>query len=208
MNFTRSQNNKQCFILPPPLVCLLEPDSSIIKFQLVNSKPTTLILVNPESSLGFQLKVPPLVTLFLTTPYKLEIIAFKMAFVKNAAASTRLFLNFLVKLIVFATYGYYSVIQLIGFRYRQRWFRTSQVLRYRFGFNQKVWFKCPIDFVSFIHKQNPHKRTYYFFSFDFDSIRELTYFIHLTKPADKYKSRGVNLKEQPLLMKEGKKAIW
>jgi ribosomal protein L6P/L9E len=32
--------------------------------------------------------------------------------------------------------------------------------------------------------------------------------IHNARPATRYKGRGVNIKEQPMVLKEGKKALW
>jgi ribosomal protein L6P/L9E len=112
------------------------------------------------------------------------------------------------KLIFGTLYGYYNIIQFVGFRYRQRWFKAAQVLKYRIGYSKKVWVKCPTDFVSAIRKISPKKRTHFFFSFNKFKLRQLIEQIHNARPATRYKGRGVNIKEQPMVLKEGKKALW
>jgi ribosomal protein L6P/L9E len=115
----------------------------------------------------------------------------------------------LTKKLIFGTiYGYYNIIQFVGFRYRQRWFRGPQVLKYRVGYSKKVWVKCPFDFITAIRKISPKKRTHFFAASDRFKLRRLIEQIHEARPSTRYKGRGVNIKEQPMVLKEGKKALW
>jgi hypothetical protein len=118
------------------------------------------------------------------------------------------FINQFNRLMLSCTYGHWNIIQLVGFRFRQRWFRQQHVLRYRLGYNKKIWFWCPHDFIMAIRKLSPKKNTHFFFSFNRHLLRKLIYQIHKARPSTLYKGRGVNIKEQPMVLKEGKKAQW
>lgn len=106
------------------------------------------------------------------------------------------------------SYGWVSIMQLVGFRYQQRWYRAAQVLRYRLGYNKKVWFKCPTNFVSLVRKISPKKSIFYFYFYDRLELNLLRSNVYSARPATSYKGRGVNLKEQPMVLKEGKRALW
>jgi len=102
----------------------------------------------------------------------------------------------------------YNIVQFVGFRNRQRWFRYSQVMRYKIGYNKRVWIKCPDDFITVTRKISPKKRTHLYLSKQVDLLRLVVYSLYLARPATIYKGRGINLKEQPLVLKEGKKTLW
>lgn len=116
--------------------------------------------------------------------------------------------NKLAKSLILASFGYCKIVQFVGFRFRQRWFRREQALRLRAGYNKKVWLKCPKDFISFVKKHNPKKRAHSFFSFDKNLLKQIVTFMRIARPATLYKGRGINLKEQPLELRDGKKTLW
>jgi len=118
------------------------------------------------------------------------------------------FCNAVEHALLTVSYGWVSIMQLVGFRYQQRWYRTAQVLRYRLGYNKKVWFKCPTNFVSLVRKISPKKSIFYFYFYDRLELNLLRSSVYIARPATAYKGRGVNLKEQPMVLKEGKRALW
>jgi hypothetical protein len=121
---------------------------------------------------------------------------------------TNMFLNSLRMGLRSISYGYYISLQLIGFRYRQRWFRSRQLLKYTFGLNKRVWFKCPQTFVSILHKIAQKKRNYYYFSFHKNELINLLLSVKSYRSASIYTGIGFNVKTEPLILKEGKKSIW
>ena len=116
--------------------------------------------------------------------------------------------NNFVKTINQATFGHIKVLQFVGFRFRQRWFNSVQAMRLRLGYNKKVWIKCPDDFVVFIKKLTPKKRTHFLFSFDYRALKEVIDCLYIARTASRYRGRGVNIKEKPMESKIGKKTLW
>lgn len=116
--------------------------------------------------------------------------------------------NTLYKTIMFASFGCPRLLQFIGFRFRHRWFTINQMLRLRLGYNKKVWVKCPNDFIMFTKKVTPKKRNHILFSFDKNCLSELIRFLLMAREASLYKGRGINIREKPILLKEGKKTLW
>ena len=117
-------------------------------------------------------------------------------------------LSLMYKTIVLISFGYPRLLQFVGFRFRQRWFISGQAIRLRLGYNRKVWVKCPDDFVMFIKKITPKKRNHVLFSFDKHHINELVGFLLIARSASLYKGRGINIREKPMQLKEGKKTLW
>jgi ribosomal protein L6P/L9E len=116
--------------------------------------------------------------------------------------------NQLIKTILTASFGFCKIVQFVGFRFRQKWFRVGQALRLRAGYSKKVWLKCPNDFVSYIKKHNPKKRTHAFFSFNRRLLKQVVMFMYTARPATLYKGRGINIKEKPIELRQGKKTLW
>jgi len=112
------------------------------------------------------------------------------------------------KTIAEASFGFVKLLQFVGFRFRQKWLRSACSVRLRLGYNTKVWVKGPNDFVTFIKKHNPKRRTNYFFSFDKEYLKLVTDSIYKYRTRSNYKGRGINMREQPMEMKEGKKTLW
>jgi ribosomal protein L6P/L9E len=117
-------------------------------------------------------------------------------------------INSLKRNLVLVSYGFLSSIQLIGHRYRQRWFKEQCLLKYSFGFNKKIWLRCPQTFVSILKKYTPKKRRYFYFSFNKISMLSVVYTILSLRGYVKYTGLGLNVCDQPVILKEGKKAMW
>lgn len=117
-------------------------------------------------------------------------------------------LNAIYKLITLVSFGYPRLLQFVGFRFRQRWVISMQAIRLRLGYNRKVWVKCPDDFCIFIKKITPKKRNHILFSFDKAFINEVVGFLLKARAGSLYKGRGINIREKPMQLKEGKKTLW
>lgn len=120
----------------------------------------------------------------------------------------KLFLKRLKKLLYIVAFGAFTIMHFIGFRFRQRWFRRTNVLKLRLGYNKKVWIKCPMDFVAFIKKKDPRRTVHYFFAFNKPGLLNVIYTLRAARPATIYKGKGLSIREQPFMLKEGKKARW
>lgn len=170
------------------------------------SRQAKFLFFDVNSAYGVVFSVPFFVSLFIS----FNVIFLASAFLKFSKKTPffPLFLGAFRRLSRAVSFGHYSVIQFVGFRYRQRWFRKAHLLKFRLGYNSKVWFKTPSDFASAIRKISPKKRTHFYFSFQLAALRWLIHAIYHARPATLYKGRGVNIKEQPMVLHEGKKAIW
>lgn len=166
------------------------------------------IIAHNYSAAGFALsKVLPMFTFVITD----KAVFFLIKFTKQAGYYTSVLnyaFNSANKTIAESSFGFVKLLQFVGFRFRQRWFRSSCSLRLRLGYNKKVWVKGPNDFVAFVKKHNPKRRTNYFFSFDKEYLKFVTDSIYEYRRRSNYKGRGINLREQPMEMKEGKKTLW
>jgi len=116
--------------------------------------------------------------------------------------------NQLLKTVLVASFGFCKIVQFVGFRFRQKWIRSRQALRLRAGYSKKVWLKCPNDFISYIKKHNPKKRTHFYFSFSRHLLKHIVTLMYTARAATIYKGRGINIKETPIEIKQGKKTIW
>jgi len=167
----------------------------------------SLTIANLSSCVSYSFKEAPFTFLFVSSSI-IHISFSAFVFMTKSKQSLNTFTKKLQRALSFSSYGDFKMIQFVGFRYRQRWFRFSQVLRFKLGYHSKVWFKTPSDFISIIRKVSSKKRNHIFFSNDVESLRDLIYSIYAFKPAISYKGSGVNFKEQPMVLKEGKKTLW
>lgn len=208
--------------MPKPTLTksLIIPSSTKIYFNLSQSAvPNAWYFINyPKASR------PIVITNFLSNSFAItKLLPFFSFYLINnsivfATRGTKVSANFsaimggamsnFAKALTLSSFGFFKILQFVGFRFRQRWFWQSQSLRLRLGYSKKVWIKAPDDFIAIVKKQNPKRRINYYFSFDKEYLKKIVDFIYSYRPHSNYRGRGINIKEQPLELKEGKKTIW
>lgn len=183
------------------------PRSAFFDFNTAYTQRKKLTFVSLTSGFSFILLIPPFVSI-----YKIKHLFFlfigKERWELNYNSVKMFTISLFKKFCILAHFGASRNLQFIGFRFRQRWFRGAQVIRYKIGYNKKAWARAPFDFVSIIRRISPKKRNQVYFSHFNPDLQLLVRQLYIARSRSLYKGRGVNLKEQPMVLKEGKKAIW
>jgi len=193
----------------PNSVSLVAESSTRVPFKYLTVFSKFYIVSVIESNLSkLTFSRLPKGVLFYSYQQRLFVIFSNPSFLRHSTKLFFLSMSRLAYILMMASGGFYKIVQFVGFRFRQRWFRDASVVRFRIGYNKRLWFNCPLDFIMFTKKNNPRKRTGFYFSFDQRKLTHLVLFFYSFRKATIYKAKGLNLKEQPLVLKEGKKTRW
>jgi len=191
---------------------IIEKNTSVIPYNCVQFKSifenkVVLVFIDVSSGFSFKIICPPQVAILYTSKNLVGFL-YKPKWFGGKWSLSQLTFKVIFNTLLVICFGTYRSLQFIGFRFRQRWFRNAQVIRYKIGYNKRVWLRAPDDFVSIIRKISPKKRTHLYVSRDIPRLRELVRLLYVARPRTLYKGRGVNVKEQPMVLKEGKKTLW